>query len=235
MIRPQEYRRRRENLLQMSSGLEFDETYAPGSDSTRMLFTEPSASDVALESSLQFAPGTHHSYSSGTTNIISRWLFQRVGDSAQSMFGFIHRELYQPLGMRHTVLEPDPSGVPVGSSYIYASARDWGRLGQLMLNNGEWNGEQLLEADWVRRATEPNSSENYRAYGYQFWLNRGDEALRWPSLPADAYFMSGNRAQSVMIVPSAKAVVVRLGWSSGRYPMTDNFRHLLDALSAGQG
>ena len=82
----------------------------------------------------------------------------------------------------------------------------------------------------MARATAPNGSENFRAYGYQFWLNRGNDSLRWPGLPEEAYAMQGNREQTVMIVPSAGAVLVRLGWTSGTYPMEQRFSQLLARL-----
>ncbi|KUJ82990.1 serine hydrolase [Microbulbifer flavimaris] len=216
-----------EQLLQMSSGLAFDETYAPGSDATHMLFSAQSASDVALASPPAHAPGSHFSYSSGTTNLIARWLHQQLGSDVQASVDFFQRELLQPLGMANTVFEVDPSGIFVGSSYIYASARDWARLGQLMLNGGELNGQRLLSEDWVARASMPNGSDNEPRYGYQFWLNSGADVLRYPELPADAYFMQGNRKQVVMMAPSTNTVIVRLGWSAGSYPVGQNFAELL--------
>lgn len=216
-----------EDLLHMSSGLDFDETYAPGSDATRMLFRAHSASDVALASPAAFEPGAHFAYSSGTTNLIARWMHERLGGDVQASLDFFRNELLQPLGMAHTVLELDPSGVFMGSSYIYASARDWARLGLLMLNGGELNGQRLLSEDWVQRAAMPNNSDNEPRYGYQFWLNRGGSSPRYPQLPDDVYLMQGNRRQRVMISPSTDTVVVRLGWSATRYPTGENFAELL--------
>ncbi|MCX2830333.1 serine hydrolase domain-containing protein [Microbulbifer thermotolerans] len=216
-----------DDLLHMSSGLDFDETYAPGSDATEMLFNAHSASDIALVRPATYTPGEHFSYSSGTTNLIARWIHERLGGDVQASLDFLRQELLQPLNMAHTVFEMDPSGVFVGSSYLYASARDWARLGLLMLNRGQWEGTQLLSEDWVARATAPNTSANEPRYGYQFWLNSGGEELRYPQLPADAYFMLGNRKQVVMISPSTNTVVVRLGWSAGSYPTGENFAGLL--------
>ncbi|MCA0893890.1 serine hydrolase domain-containing protein [Microbulbifer agarilyticus] len=216
-----------ENLLQMSSGLEFNETYAPGSDATKMLFRAHSASDIALQSPLTKVPGEYFSYSSGTTNLLSRWIYDRVGATPQTNVDFFYQQILSPLGMRHTTFEVDGSGVFVGSSYIYASARDWARLGLLMLQNGEWNGEQLLNPDWVTDTQKPNQSENDPRYGYQFWLNSGGNELRYPELPEDSYFMLGNREQIVMISPSTNTVIVRLGWSKKTYPTGRNFAQLL--------
>lgn len=216
-----------ENLLRMSSGLEFEEIYAPGSDATHMLISAHSASSVALQSELAESPGDYFYYSSGTTNLLQKLLFDRLGGTSQASVDYLYKEIFRPLAMVRSVLEPDPSGVFVGSSYIYASARDWARMGQLMLAGGELNGVRLLSEDWVHRVSLPNTSTNDPRYGYQFWLNRGGEALRWPSLPDDAYAMMGNRQQTVMIVPSQNAVLVRLGWTSGPYPLDGNFSAML--------
>ena len=219
-----------ENLLQMTSGLEFREDYVPGSDATRMLFSSPSASAVALESALVHSPGSFFAYSSGTTNLLAQLVYERVGASAQAQMDFIAAELGRPLALEGTILEPDASGVVVGSSFVYAPARDWARFGLLLLDGGKINGQRLLSEDWVVRATAPNQSDNDPRYGYQLWLNSGGGELRWPSLPADSYAMQGNRSQFVMMLPSLRAVVVRLGWSASDYPVDANVSRIAAAL-----
>lgn len=218
-------------LLQMSSGLDFNETYAPGSDATRMLFTAPSASDIAMTSELAHKPSQYFSYSSGTTNLLSRYIHQILGNDSSEDQRFLYQKIFEPLAMANSIFEMDSSGVLVGSSYLYSSGRDWARLGLMMLNKGRINGHQIVSEKWVADAIEPNVSENDKRYGYQFWLNRGEDELRWPSLPEDAYAMMGNRKQSVMIIPSENIVLVRLGWSAGEYPMASNYRKLLNMLS----
>jgi len=221
------------HLLQMSSGLAFDEAYAPGSDATHMLFTAKNASDVALKSSLEDIPSKTFSYSSGTTNLLTRFMHQQLGNSTQASVDFLVNEVFVPLGMQHSVFETDSSGIFVGSSYMYASGRDWARLGLLMLNKGSVNGKQLLDPTWVAQAIQPNQSNNDKKYGYQFWLNAGEDTLRWPKLPADAYAMAGNRRQSVMIIPSQNIIFIRLGWSKQHYPMESNYRQLLNQINVG--
>lgn len=220
-----------QHLLNMSSGLDFNENYLPGSDATHMLFMANSSSSVALASSVAHPPGHHFDYSSGTTNVLMQLLANRLGGN-QALLDFLVQQIYQPLRLHRTTFEVDPSGLPVGSSYLYASARDWARMGLLWLNRGTLNGTRLMSEEWVSAATTPNTSNNFRAYGYHLWLNRGDAELRWPQLPADAYAMSGNRHQSVLIVPSRQVVLVRLGWTSGRYPMAENYQTILNALAA---
>lgn len=213
-----------ENMLQMSTGLEFSEPYVPGNDSTRMLFTAASAADVAMNSSLKFEPGTHWSYSSGTSNLLTRLVFDRLGGGTQDLVDFFATEIAQPLGLRDTTFELDASGVMVGSSYIYAPARDWARLALPMLNDGRVGSMQWLPQGWVKTASTANPSKNEGRYGYQFWLNSGGDSLRWPALQAGAYAMSGNRGQVVMMFPALNAAIVRLGWTAGSYPIGSKFQ-----------
>ncbi|MDZ7785390.1 MAG: serine hydrolase [Halioglobus sp.] len=219
-----------ENMLQMSSGLRFEEDYQPGSDATRMLFESPAAATVPLASPLEHQPGEFFSYSSGTTNLLSRLIVERVGGTPQAQVDFFLGEIAAPMGLRNTILEPDASGVFVGSSFVYATARDWARFGQLMVGGGVINGRRIVSADWVARATRPNTSNNDRRYGYHFWLNDGVEK-RWESLPRSAYAMMGNRRQVVMMLPDSDAVIVRLGWTGGDYPTDRNFSRIAGALA----
>jgi CubicO group peptidase (beta-lactamase class C family) len=218
-----------ENLLHMSSGLDFDEIYEPGADATRMLFSEYDAAGFAIKAPLAVQPGQRWLYASGTTNILTRLMNDRLGGQQHAALKLFHKELFTPLAMQHSIFEPDPSGLPVGSSYLYSSARDWARIGQLMLNGGVLNGHRVVTEDWVKRASTPNHSDNEKRYGYQFWLNQGGEELRWPDLPVDSYAARGNRKQITMIIPSKNMVIVRLGWSQGGYPTNDNFSSLMNA------
>ncbi len=217
-----------QNLLQMSTGLSFSETYLPGNDSTRMLFTATDASGVALEQPLQYAPGSHFSYSSGTTNLLCRVIGERL-QTPQRFVDFFAAEVAAPLGLQHTVVELDPSGNCVGSSFVYASARDWARMASPLLNDG-WVGErQWLSPRWVELATSVNASSNQPHYGYQLWLNSSGTDARWPQLPADTFAMLGHNGQSVVIVPSRDTVIVRLGWNTGDYPVDARMAELLSA------
>lgn len=150
--------------------------------------------------------------------------------AAQLAYDDFIANIYIPMGFQHGTLEVDAAGTFVGSSYFYASALDWARLGQLMLNGGELNGHRIVSEDWVRRSIESNSSVNDRAYGYQWWLNRGNEVLEYSSLPEDFFMAAGNRKQYVGVFPSQDLVIVRLGWTGGGYPMEANFARVLSAL-----
>ena len=217
------------DLLTMSDGLDFSEEYNPGDDATTMLFTSPSASDFTIARPLAHEPGLQFNYSSGTANVLSRIYLDVLGGPQQSYDDY-KVNISGPLGFQNAVFEVDASGAFFGSSYLYASARDWARLGQLMVNGGSINGRAIVTQDWISRATAPNGTKNQKAYGYQWWLNRGNEELRWSDIPEDAYAAQGNRQQNMMIVPSKDVVIVRLGWTAGRYPINQNFSEIIAAL-----
>ena len=221
---------RLQDLLQMSDGLAFSEQYNPGDDATAMLFTEPSAAAYALEKPLLHPPGTHYNYSSGTANLLSKLYFEHTGATLQSTYDDYIENIVIPMSFQDAIFETDASGVFVGSSYLYASARDWARLGQLMLNGGEINGRRIISKEWVTQSSAANDTENNKAYGYQWWLNDGGSSLRWPDLPTDSFAAQGNRQQTLMVLPASDAVIVRLGWTSGNYPVNEHFARILGNL-----
>lgn len=208
-----------DQLLRMSSGLEFNEEYSIYSDVTRMLSVEPGAADFAASKPLIAEPGSLWSYSSGTSNILSGIIRWTVGGYMQEYYDFTQRRLFLPLGIRTAVLETDNNGTYIGSSYMYASARDWARLGEFCLQKGIWMGERLLPEGWLDYSTTPTPNNPGNNYGAHFWLNADPEDTNqqrtWPGLPPDAYSMNGFQGQRVIIIPSKELVVVRLGFSGG--------------------
>jgi len=202
-----------DQLLHMTSGLEFNEDYShPLADVTYMLLGVPDAAAYAAAKSLRAEPGTRWSYSSGTTNIIAYAIRQIVGES--DYLAFPRRALFDRLGMASAVMETDAAGTFVGSSFMYATARDWARFGLLYLNDGVWAGQRVLPQSWVAysRAPAPNAPD--RRYGAHFWLRIPVESACGGgsrSLPADAFHAIGHEGQFVTIIPSRKLVLVRLG------------------------
>ncbi|MBB6093910.1 hypothetical protein HNQ60_002791 [Povalibacter uvarum] len=214
------------NMLNMASGLSFAEQYLPGDDSTVMLFESEDMGGYAALRPLIHPPGTSWSYSSGTTNMLSRIVRDATGGSLKSVYEYARQRLFEPAGMTSAVFQPDGSGVPIGSSFLYATARDWARFGQLFLGEGEINGQRLLSKEWVAFSREPLAFDPMRHYGAQFWLNEGNaSAGHAPMLdrcPADMYMARGHNAQILAIVPSKRTVIVRLGWTADGHTFDEN-------------
>ena len=220
-----------DQLLRMSSGLEFDETSgAIISDVTQMLLRQPDAAAYAIAKSLQHPPNSHWHYSSGTTNIISRIIREKTGGTTVNVVSFLHNELFHPLGIKQALIEPDASGNLLGSSFMYATAREWARFGQLYLQDGVWNGKRLLPKGWVVYSATPTFTAENGLYGAHFWTNGGtgtDKSKRpFPALPADLYYAAGYKGQRLVIIPSRKLVILRLGWTDD-YSMEPLLRDVL--------
>jgi len=224
------------HLLTMTSGLEFSEPYIPDSDSTDMLFKTARMGDFAASKPLYEEPGELWAYSSGTTNLLSRILFDTVGGNLKSVHDYAWQRLFEPAGMTSAVFEPDVSGSHVGSSYFYATARDWARFGLLYLNEGKVGDQQILSRQWVVYSRTPTPLAPKGMYGAQFWLNAGhperDEGLMMPDCPKDMYMAAGFNDQWIAVTPSKNAVVVRLGWTNDakRFDTNRHFSQILAAL-----
>lgn len=203
------------NLLQASSGLKWQEKYDGPSPATNMLFKKKEMGLYAMESPLESEPNTVFEYSSGTTNILSRIIREAIGD--EDYYRFYYRELFEKIGARSMVIEPDAGGTYVGSSFSWATARDWARFGLLYLNDGVFNGERILPEGWVAYSTTPATAAQRGEYGAQWWLNAGTiespDNRTYPNVPPDSFQAEGFEGQFVFVIPSKKLVVVRLGLS----------------------
>ncbi len=224
-------------LLNMSSGLKFVEPYLPGTDSTAMLFESPDMGAYAARQPLAHPPGTVWAYSSGTANLLSRIAFQLSGGTLASYEAYARDHLFAPAGMTSAMFEPDESGNFVGSSYLYATARDWARFGLLYLNGGTINFTRILPASWTDFVRTPAPADARKGYGAQFWLNAIENGKhQFPHLPADCFAAEGHNGQYVAIFPSRNAVIVRLGWTTGsaEFNRDKHFAAILAALPAGR-
>lgn len=194
------------NLLQMNSGLEWDEDYGSISDVTKMLFLEKDMTQAQKEKPLKFKTNASWNYSSGTSNLLSGILRDQFQDH-QAYLDFWYTDFIDKIGMSSMVLETDMNGTYVGSSYAWGTARDWGKFGLLYLHKGNWNGEQLFAEDWVTYATTPTPTSNGQ-YGAQFWLNAGG---RLKDVPKNMYYADGFQGQRVYVLPDQDMVIIRFG------------------------
>jgi CubicO group peptidase (beta-lactamase class C family) len=201
-----------DELLRMSSGLRFDENMSdPLADVMQMLLSTADMSTYAATKELDATPGMKWQYSSGTSNIIARIIRNVLADDLE-YWAYPRRALFDRLGMTGAVMETDAAGTFVGSSFMYATGRDWARLGMLYLQDGVWAGERILPEGWVEYTRSPSPADPRKHYGAHFWLDVPDEyGGTGGSLPQGALHAVGHEAQFVTIVPAREAVIVRLG------------------------
>ncbi|MBY8608729.1 MAG: serine hydrolase [Burkholderia sp.] len=212
------------NLLQWTSGLDYQEGYLPGSDTTKMLYQSTDMARFVASRPLKVAPGREVDYQSGGSVLVAKIVARAVSPQPLDIVPFARARLFEPLGIRTAMMEPDASGTLVGGSYMLASARDWSKLGQLILQQGVWHGTRIVDPDWVRFMATPQAARHDGRLGAHLWLNAGvGSARRFPSLPADVTMMDGFNHQLVVIVPSCRAVITRLGATVDRSWDTERF------------
>ena len=197
------------DLLQMQSGLKWNEDYFNWSDVTAMLYTEPSVYKSAIKNPAEHAAGSHWYYSSGTTNILSG-ILRKQFSRHEDYIAFPEERLFKPLGII-AQMETDAEGNYILSSYGFMSARAWSKLGQLYLSDGVWNGQRLLPEGWVKYSTTPASNASNGIYGAQVWLNTN--GAMFDKAPHDMFYFSGFQGQYVFVIPSKNLVIVRIGLS----------------------
>lgn len=202
------------DLLAMSSGLRFNEAYGAVSDVTRMLYLERDAAGFARAQPLLHPPGSVWSYSSGSANILSRIAEDAAGSLAAS---YPAEKLFKPLGMTSATMETDEYGTLVGSSYMYATARDWARYGQFLLQDGIWRGQEMLPRGYVAMMATPVAASGGEYGQGLVWL-WGTDALQAGKnpdaaygIPADTFWLEGHDGQSMAVIRSRELVIVRLG------------------------
>jgi len=195
------------SMLRMSSGLKFNEAESnPLGDLIQMLFGRANAAVYAANQPLEAAPDTKWQYSSGTTNIVCRIIRNAIGSDADYL-AFPRRALFDRLGMKSAVIEPDASGTFVGSSFMYATARDWARFGLLYLQDGVWFGQRILPEGWVKYSRTPTELAPKKNYGAHFWLMN----VATPSGQSQILTAQGFQDQYIAIIPSHHLVIVHLG------------------------
>jgi CubicO group peptidase (beta-lactamase class C family) len=202
------------HLLSMTAGLKWNEDYSdPNSNALRMLFGSADHGAAYAAQPQAYPPGRQFQYASGATNLICKLL--RGSFDSDAEYWQQPAQLFDALGMSTAVLEADPSGTFVGSSYCYASARDWARLGLFFQQDGVCCGQRLLPEGWVEQSTTPVAASHGR-FGYHIWLNadadgQGPKQRKWPDLPADLFTMDGHEGQYCAISKQQDLVIVRLG------------------------
>lgn len=199
-----------DQLLRMSSGLKFTEDYVDSgvSDVIEMLFGAGSE-DVAAHAAnfpLAHEPDTVWNYSSGTSNIVARCAQSALGKSGEGFERWMFDNLFTPIGMRSPQPKFDAAGTFIGSSFCYATARDFARFGLLYMRDGMWDGVRLLPEGWADYARTPTKTppDEPMGYGAHWWLG-----IAGP----DSFSANGYEGQFTVCVPSLDLIMVRHGKS----------------------
>lgn len=204
------------DLMSMQSGLDLDETYGDVNDVTRMLFLEPDQAGFVEAKPLEADPGRKFEYTTGSAVLLSRLWMNTFAD-VQEALAYPRRVLFDPIGMTSAVMETDQHGTFSGGSLMYATARDWARFGLLLVDGGQWNDEQVLPAEFIRRvSTATELSGGIYTGGLAWKAASGERGGETFAIPADAYWAIGHDGQSMAIVPSEKLVMLRLGLTPSR-------------------
>lgn len=222
------------DLLRMSSGLRFTGTNSPEVRAGRVypdhMLVYTGAIDVfdfSTSRPLEFAPNTVGRYRNSDPLTLGRIVEQTVVEETNQLYlTYPQRELFDKIGIRKQVLEPDPYGNFIMTGYDYGTVRNWGRIGMLYLNDGVWQGERLLPEGFVEFVSTPAPAWDEPVYGGQFWINGAGE---W-NLPRDAFFAAGGGGQKTFIVPSRDMVIVRLGHFRGADPSEETLNDALGLL-----
>jgi CubicO group peptidase (beta-lactamase class C family) len=204
------------HALHMSSGLypvdSFGMEYATGSGLA--YWAGASSVDGMRNRGLIREPGTFWDYENYDTLLAVFALKQTFANESDYQL-FPHKALFDRLGMTNTLASTDRFGDFIFSSQVYTNARDLARFGLLFLQDGQWQGEQLISREWIDfvRAPAPASQVRGNDYGGQWWLVPDE---RKNEVPSDAYRTAGNRGQYVIVAPSHDLVIVRRGLDYGR-------------------
>lgn len=204
-----------DQLLRMSSGLKWIEDYSPDnpSDVIAMLFGKGTddVAGYAANVPLAHRPDAVWSYSSGTTNIVVRALSRAIDAAGPDFEAFMRERLFGPLGMLSSIPKFDAAGTFIGSSFCFASARDFARLGLLYLRDGVWDGRRLLPEGWVDYARTPTFQQPGAGldgrYGAHWWLDMAGPG---------SFSANGYDGQFTVCVPELDLILVRHGASEAQ-------------------
>jgi CubicO group peptidase (beta-lactamase class C family) len=181
-----------EDLLTMRSGLDWQE----GDAAYRTLYQSPDWVQFMLDKPMAQPPGSQFNYCSGCSHILSAILEQATGMDPRD---FADQYLFEPLGISNMQWDTNADGVPIGGWGLQMTPRDMAKLGYLYLQNGQWNGQQIVSAGWVENATRTHTeTDGVLGYGYQWWT--------YPSLKA--YTATGRYGQTIFVIPEADMVIV---------------------------
>lgn len=218
------------NLLEMSSGLSWDEAYASPFSMTTKAYYGQNLAELVLEQEVIETPGVEWNYKSGNTQLLALILEQATRESISA---YASQKLWKPLGAKNDALWSldKEKGVEKAYCCFNSNARDFARFGKLLLQNGKWNDAVLVPESYLQQALKPAThlktpeGKNVDFYGWQFWLlqHQGKEIV----------YMRGVNGQYVFVVPESNLIIVRLGHKRSKDRINDNPVDIYTWLDAG--
>lgn len=194
------------DLLTMSSGSDFDESYWNPLSVTTDLYYGSDAYKTAVNVKMVQEPGTLHRYKSGDTQLLGLVLEKATG---QSLGSYAAVKLWQPLGAEHPALwsTDHENGHAKAYCCFNSNTRDFARIGQLMLDSGKWKGVRIIDSDYYAASIRACGITDIHGkpcdyYGYQWWID---------PLHPDIFYARGILGQYIIVIPSKKTIIVRLG------------------------
>lgn len=197
------------HLLTMSAGVDFDEAYSSPFSPTTKLYYGDDLQQIAFGMKEIEEPGVNFIYQSGVTQLLAFIVEKATGENISS---YVSRKFWTPMNAEEDALWSldKKDGIEKAYCCFNSNARDFARFGQLILNEGDWNGRQLISSSYLKEATTPDTSllfkeynETNHCYGFQFWH------LTYNGM--EIPYMRGILGQYIFIIPDLNAVVVRLG------------------------
>jgi CubicO group peptidase (beta-lactamase class C family) len=202
------------DLLTMSSGSDWDESYSDPLSTTTELYYGPDLRKLATSVNIIRDPGTYHSYKSGDTELLGLIVEKATG---KTLSQYASEKLWRPLGAEHPALwSIDSKGHEKAYCCFNTNARDFARLGQLMLDSGKINGSPVIDSDYFAKSVTPcmlpdDLGGTCDYYGYQWWMVPEQK---------DIFYARGILGQYIICIPSKKIVIVRLGMKRDRIEHT---------------
>jgi CubicO group peptidase (beta-lactamase class C family) len=195
------------HLLQMASGIDFGESYGNPFGYMAKTYYGSDLYDLTVNKPLKYEPGTVWKYQGGNTLLLSFILEKATG---QNLSDYFSQHFWKPLGAKEDALWSlnEAGGQERSYCCFYSNARDFARVGQMMLDSGKWNGRQLINQDYIEQSISPVNLKNEEGklidyYGLQWWMGAYQDDK--------FYYASGIQGQYIVAIPEWDAVVVRLG------------------------
>lgn len=227
------------HLLNMASGLDQNNTtgdprntFLPENEHAFVYFDGFDTVADAIENPARIPPGDTFEYRNANVLIAAALAREAAAHEGRDPMSLLHREVFEPLGMRSSIQEHDPYGNAIGSGLWFGTAGDMARLGLLHVNDGVFAGERLLSEEWIEYVSTP--SETTDQYSGFWWQDAGDDC---DSIPEDAYYASGAFGQFILVVPSYDLVISRLGVNFPEDPvgMCQLATGAIEAIESGDG